>query len=96
MALPAYDRYESLRAALQGRRTELVRKVQLADTHTAGLITQELIEMNKEVIRLYDRALIALDLGTFGLCCECGGEISLKRLKQIRFAIFCESCQAAL
>jgi DnaK suppressor protein len=40
-----------------------------------------------------DEALMKLREGTYGVCEECGAEISAERLKVMPFAIFCRDCQ---
>jgi DnaK suppressor protein len=40
-----------------------------------------------------DSALARFDRGEFGICEECAGEISLKRLQAIPWASFCVRCQ---
>ncbi len=40
-----------------------------------------------------DRALDKIEDGSYGNCDECGGEISIDRLKAIPNASFCISCQ---
>jgi DnaK suppressor protein len=40
-----------------------------------------------------DQALRKLDEGTYGLCEDCGGQISEARLKVLPFAQRCVACQ---
>jgi DnaK suppressor protein len=40
-----------------------------------------------------DAAFVRLHLGQYGLCKECGDEISLERLKAVPFASHCIDCQ---
>ncbi len=44
-------------------------------------------------IRKIDLALKRLDEGNYGICEECGDEISMERLKVIPFALLCRDCQ---
>lgn len=42
-----------------------------------------------------ESALDNIRAGTYGLCCECGGEIAGERLEVIPFANVCVRCQLA-
>ncbi len=48
---------------------------------------------HRETLVKIDEALRKLDDGTYGICEECGQEISEKRLKVLPFAIYCKDCQ---
>ena len=52
-----------------------------------------ILEMRNRVRQQIDEALARLDEGAFGLCVDCGVEISEKRLKAVPFARRCVSCQ---
>ena len=49
----------------------------------------------REIIRKIETALERLDSGDYGVCDECGEEISLERLKIIPYAFYCRDCQEA-
>jgi DnaK suppressor protein len=53
-----------------------------------------ILEMRNRMRQNIDEALIRLDEGAYGICSDCGVEISEKRLKAIPFARRCVSCQA--
>jgi RNA polymerase-binding transcription factor len=53
-----------------------------------------ILEMRNRTRQNIDEALIRLDEGAYGICSDCGVEISEKRLKAIPFARRCVSCQA--
>ncbi|RMH37930.1 MAG: TraR/DksA family transcriptional regulator [Nitrospirae bacterium] len=53
-------------------------------------------EMRNKERQLIEEALIALEEGRYGLCAECGGEISEKRLEALPFARYCIDCQSKL
>jgi DnaK suppressor protein len=55
---------------------------------TSGL--QERLSLKK---RRLEAALIRLDAGEFGLCCQCGDALSLERLEVDLGAPFCAVCQ---
>ncbi len=47
---------------------------------------------HKESLNRIDEALRKLEDGTYGICEDCGAEISEERLKLIPFAIYCVEC----
>jgi DnaK suppressor protein len=51
-------------------------------------------EMRNRERQLIDDALYSLDEGTYGVCAECGGEISEKRLEALPFARLCVACKS--
>jgi len=51
-------------------------------------------EMRNRERQLIDDALYSLDEGTYGVCAECGGEISAKRLEALPFARLCVDCKS--
>lgn len=51
------------------------------------------LETHRQRLLGIDAALMKLREGTYGVCEECGGEISAERLKVMPFAIFCVDCQ---
>lgn len=53
-----------------------------------------LLEMRNRRRQLIDEALVRLDEGTYGVCAECGVEISEKRLAAVPFAKLCVVCQS--
>ena len=54
-----------------------------------------LMEMKSETLRQIDEALRRLEAGGYGVCSECGDEITEARLKAVPFAQLCRSCQEA-
>ncbi len=52
-----------------------------------------LIERAEDAIRSIDEALERVEHGTYGVCADCGQEISIERLAAVPFALRCESCQ---
>lgn len=55
-----------------------------------------LLDMKNKVRKEIDDALRRLDEGTYGICTECGEEISEGRLKVVPFATHCIKCQEKL
>lgn len=53
-----------------------------------------LMEMRNRKRQLIDEALTRLGEGTYGICGDCGVEISEKRLAAVPFARYCVECQA--
>lgn len=53
-----------------------------------------LMEMRNRRRQLIDEALTRLSEGTYGICAECGIEISEKRLAAVPFAKLCVECQS--
>lgn len=51
-------------------------------------------EMRNRERQLIDDALDSLDEGTYGVCAECGREISQKRLEALPFARLCVDCKS--
>jgi DnaK suppressor protein len=53
-----------------------------------------LMEMRNRRRQSIDEALTRLHEGTYGICAECGVEISEKRLQAVPFAKLCVGCQS--
>ncbi len=51
------------------------------------------LETHRESLLRIDAALMKLREGTYGICEDCGEEISAERLKAMPFAIYCRDCQ---
>ena len=51
-------------------------------------------EMRKKERQLIDDALTSLNEGSYGMCGDCGEEISEKRLEALPFATLCVACQS--
>jgi len=51
------------------------------------------LETHRQRLLGIDEALLKLREGTYGVCEECGNEISSERLKVMPFAVFCRDCQ---
>ena len=52
-----------------------------------------IVNLRKEMLEKIDHALEKLDQGTYGICDDCGGEISEQRLKAVPFAVYCIECK---
>ena len=53
-----------------------------------------LMEMRNRKRQAIDEALTRLNEGTYGICAECGIEVSEKRLEAVPFAKLCVQCQS--
>jgi DnaK suppressor protein len=51
------------------------------------------LSVHRENLQKIDEALRKFNEGTYGICEDCGEEISGERLKILPFAIFCTDCQ---
>lgn len=51
------------------------------------------LETHRERLLGIDAALMKLREGTYGICEECGGEITAERLRVLPFAVYCRDCQ---
>jgi DnaK suppressor protein len=54
-----------------------------------------LIQMKAETLNKINEALARLETGRYGLCFECGEEISEARLRALPFAVRCKDCEEA-
>ncbi len=52
-----------------------------------------LLEMNNRLLKEIEDALIKLPENRYGICEECGAEISAGRLKAMPFAKYCVACK---
>ena len=99
---------EEIRAQLEQRKAELDERVAKIKADITGGLEADSKEQaaqleNQEVldalanegvheISMITAALRRLDEGTFGICSECGHEISIGRLKARPFASTCINC----
>jgi DnaK suppressor protein len=56
-------------------------------------ISLKQLNTHRENLQKIDEALRKLEEGTYGICEDCGEEISEERLKIMPFAIYCIDCQ---
>lgn len=52
-----------------------------------------LVDLRRETLEKIDHALKKLEEGTYGICEDCGNEISEQRLKALPFAVHCVECK---
>ncbi|MFH0926339.1 MAG: TraR/DksA family transcriptional regulator [bacterium] len=56
-------------------------------------IDYKILRIHSENLKRVDEALVKLEEGSYGVCKECGGSISEKRLIAIPFTSYCIECQ---
>lgn len=56
-------------------------------------ISLKQLSTHRETLLKIDTALRKIEEGTYGICDDCGDEISEERLKIMPFAIMCRDCQ---
>jgi DnaK suppressor protein len=61
-----------------------------AQAELADYTLSSLMEAQRREVMLIDAALRRMDTGVFGICVDCGFEISFERLEALPFAIRCE------
>ena len=86
-----------IRKYVSGEKKQLVETVlddgDLSVVDLAEDINLKQLSTHRETLLKIDSALRKLSEGTYGVCDECGDEISEERLKIMPFAIFCKDCQ---
>lgn len=82
---------------VSGEKKQLVETVlddgDLSVVDLAEDISLKQLSTHRETLLKIDTALRKFDEGTYGICDECGDEISVERLKIMPFAIYCRDCQ---
>jgi DnaK suppressor protein len=59
----------------------------------AQFVSLRLKGLNFEQLKLIDAALDRISAGDYGVCAECGGMISSRRLAAVPWAAYCIKCQ---
>jgi len=102
-------RYAALRGMLEERRREIqekMRSLRESLPEETGVDAEEqsvndfvrdvdfaLMQMKSETLLKIDEALHRLEQGTYGLCTDCGRELTEARLQALPFADRCRDCQ---
>jgi DnaK suppressor protein len=68
-------------------------EMDVASEHAEAATHARLIEHRWSTQAVLDDALERLRVGLYGVCEECGEEISLERLRVVPFAAYCIDCQ---
>ena len=71
----------------QDRESEYEERAQVA---LADYTLYKLLEAQQQELRMIDAALSRMDEGAFGVCVDCGGEISIERLRALPYTLLCE------
>ncbi|HLA76093.1 MAG TPA: TraR/DksA family transcriptional regulator [Vicinamibacteria bacterium] len=94
------DRRREIQAKLRSLRETLpaeVAEVKDAEEQSVHDFVQAvevaLMEMKSATLAKIDEAVRRLEDGSYGVCTECGTEISEARLKALPFAALCRPCQ---
>ncbi len=86
-----------IRKYVSGEKKQLVETVlddgDLSVVDLAEDINLKQLSSHREMLLKIDTAIRKLSEGTYGVCDECGDEISEERLKIMPFAIYCRDCQ---
>lgn len=61
-----------------------------AQTDLADFTLSKLMDNQRTELQAIDGALARLEAGTFGTCVDCDGEIEMRRLQAVPFALRCE------
>ncbi|HVN63508.1 MAG TPA: TraR/DksA C4-type zinc finger protein [Candidatus Binataceae bacterium] len=56
---------------------------------------ESLVSRSEDRLNAIEAAFVRLDEGRYGVCEACGGEIALKRLEAVPFAVRCTECAAS-
>ncbi|TAN42360.1 MAG: TraR/DksA family transcriptional regulator [Nitrospirae bacterium] len=86
-----------IRKYISGEKKQLVETVMddgdLSVVDLAEDISLKQLSTHRETLIKIDIALQKLEDGSYGLCEDCGDDISEERLRIMPFAIFCRDCQ---
>ncbi len=77
----------------EGRNAEGGDLLDSTSADVQGDIALSLIQLHADTIARVNHALGRLDAGQYGLCTECGDEITVQRLHALPFAVRCQSCE---
>lgn len=86
-----------IRKYISGEKKQLVETVMddgdLSVVDLAEDISLKQLSTHRETLIKIDVALQKINDGTYGICEDCGDEVSEERLRIMPFAIFCRDCQ---
>jgi DnaK suppressor protein len=87
-------RLRDLRASLTPTESVEVNDLEaLADSCSSAGIGAAIIEITSRTLQGIEGALQRVQSGEYGVCAECGAEISAARLRAVPFAERCRDCQ---
>lgn len=64
-----------------------------ADKNTGDYLDSAVTMMKRQMLIRLNEAIRRFDEGTYGFCADCKGEISVKRLEALPFAVRCRDCE---
>jgi DnaK suppressor protein len=85
-----------MRDARAGRPAAMTQARDEIDQSEAGLqgdIELTLLQMKTENLARMNAALVRLDVGKYGYCADCDGDIGAPRLRAQPFAVRCQPCE---
>jgi DnaK suppressor protein len=71
----------------QDRGSEYEERAQVA---LADYTLYKLLEAQQQELKMIDAALRRIDEGAYGVCVDCGGEVSIERLRALPYTLLCE------
>ena len=80
-------------AGTSGERQDMMEEGERAEANIQQDLEVLLIRLKERMVSAVDEALERLEEGTYGMCPECGDEISKRRLRALPFAVRCTYCQ---
>ena len=75
------------------RALEVYDDLEHSEADIQGDIEFALLQMKRETLARIEEALVRLDLGEYGACASCAGEIAERRLRALPFAVRCQACE---
>lgn len=82
-----------VRAGRTERPSEGRDDLERSEADSQGALAFALLQMKTETLTHIDAALVRIDAGQYGSCCECDGEIAERRLRALPFAVRCQGCE---
>jgi len=64
-----------------------------ADQQNRDCVEDSLARLNSETLKRFNEAIRRFDEGIYGICLDCGHNISIKRLAALPFAARCRDCE---
>jgi len=87
------DVYRRISDGCNSQPPEVRDAVELSDDNFHEDMELALLQLRWDVLIRVDEALLRLDVGAYGSCSECAGEISQRRLRALPFAVRCQTCE---
>ena len=94
LASDVQGRLRGVRAGRAEKPHASIDQAEAAEGDIEDDIELALIQMKAETLNKLNEALTRLECGRYGVCFECGQEISEARLRALPFAVRCTDCEA--